>query len=238
MSLFHNPINIQKFRSTNAIWNEMKLNSPMSVGYVTNLIESRTFTSKEEWRDFYYASGQERLDCLKTKGYSKDYHLNYGRTEEELKTYGKQMFDEIQRRGNTLNITLAECVFMVKFRVMGETWNGVIMREKNTIDTLEKQFPTLTFLKVDGADDYKYAIDYEVYFGETLISAIQIKPLSYEKGNSPEIMKAKYANKAKNELYVEEKNVPVHYVYSKIDGTILNPEIISRIYIMDIQNVA
>lgn len=230
MNLFENPINIQKFRSTNAIWNEMKLNSPMSVGYVTNLIESRSFETKEEWRDFYYESGKQRLELLKNKGYNKEFSLNFGRTEEELREYGKKMFLEIQRRGNPLQITLPECVFMVKYRVMGETWNGVIMREKNTVETLYRYLPMLSFVKVDGEADYKYGIDYEVYQGTQLVCAIQIKPLSYEKGSSPEILKAKHANKTKNELYMNEKGVPVHYIYSKIDGSVINADIVSKIY--------
>ena len=61
MDLFQNLIDLNKFKSTNAIWNELKLNSPWSVGYVTNLIESSIFSSKEEWRDYYYNSGKERL---------------------------------------------------------------------------------------------------------------------------------------------------------------------------------
>ncbi|MFF2531368.1 MjaI family restriction endonuclease [Brevibacillus sp. NPDC058079] len=229
MDLFHNQIDAKKFRSTNAMWNAMKMNSPMSVGYVTNLIESRSFSAKEEWRDYYYESGRERLILIEKNGSTKDLHLNYGRTEEELKKLGEKMYAELEKRGNLLGITLAECVYMVKYRVMGETWNGVVMREKNTIQKLENFFPTFSFCKVDGAIDYKYAIDYEVFHGSILVCALQIKPLSYEKGSSPEILKAKFGNKAKNELYEKEKGVPVFYVYSKIDGAVLNQEVIEKL---------
>ncbi|ADO59994.1 MjaI family restriction endonuclease [Paenibacillus polymyxa] len=227
MELFQNLIELRKFRSTNAMWNSLQLNSPMSVGYVTNLIESRTFSNKEEWRDFYYQSGHERIRLGSIRGMSKELNLNYGRTEEELKGYGQKMYAELQKSGNPLNITLAECVFMVKYRVMGETWNGVIMREKNTIENMTKIFPYCSFEKVEGEADYKYAIDYEMCLEGRLVCALQIKPMSYEKGFSPEIMKAKRANKAKNDLYVKENGVPVYYVYSKADGTIINHDVVS-----------
>ncbi|WPS85318.1 MjaI family restriction endonuclease (plasmid) [Brevibacillus halotolerans] len=229
MTLFHNKIDPKKFRSTNAIWNELKLNSPMSVGYVTNLIESRSFLNKEEWRDFYYKSGRERQILIEKNGYAKDLYLNYGRTEEELQKLGEKMFAELQKRGNYLGITLAECVYMVKYRVMGETWNGVVMREKNTVQSLENLFPSYSFQKVDGAIDYKYGVDYEIYNGSRLVCALQVKPRSYEKGSTPEILKAKLGNKAKNDLYEKEQGVPVLYVYSKIDGTILNKDVIHQL---------
>jgi hypothetical protein len=239
MELFQNAIEIKKFRFTNAIWNALKLNSPMNVGYVTNLIESRTFCTKEEWREFYYESGKKRLQLERQNGFSKDLNQNYGRTEDELRISGKKLFAELERQGNPLNITLAECVFMVKYRVIGETWNGVIMREKNTVKNLGKLFPNYLFKKVDGEIDYKYGIDYEVYIKDQLVCALQIKPMSYEKGISPEIMKAKNANRAKNELYLKEKGVSVFYVYSKVDGTLINQEILTLLnQYLEVKSVA
>ena len=53
-------INKDKFRSTNAKWNELMLNDPWSVGYVSTLIEASNWKSKEEWEETYYASGAVR----------------------------------------------------------------------------------------------------------------------------------------------------------------------------------
>jgi len=64
MDLFQNLLDAQKFKATNALWNELGLNSPWSIGYATNLIESSEFSSKEDWRDFYFDSGQKRLALI------------------------------------------------------------------------------------------------------------------------------------------------------------------------------
>ena len=53
-------IDKDKFRSTNAKWNELMLNDPWSVGYVSTLIEASNWKSKEEWEETYYASGAVR----------------------------------------------------------------------------------------------------------------------------------------------------------------------------------
>ena len=53
-------IDAEKFRSTNAPWNNLMLNDPWSVGYVTTLIELVPFEKKEDWENFYYESGQKR----------------------------------------------------------------------------------------------------------------------------------------------------------------------------------
>ena len=42
-------IDADLFRSTNDAWNKLMLNDPWSVGYVTSLIESKQWKSKEEW---------------------------------------------------------------------------------------------------------------------------------------------------------------------------------------------
>ncbi len=60
MDSFKNKLDIKRFNSTNGLWNNMKLNSPWSVGYVTSLIQSKTFQNKEEWEQFYYDSGELR----------------------------------------------------------------------------------------------------------------------------------------------------------------------------------
>lgn len=60
MDEFINRLNIALFESTNGLWNDLMLNDPWSVGYVTTLIEMKTFDNKEDWESFYYESGEER----------------------------------------------------------------------------------------------------------------------------------------------------------------------------------
>ena len=59
-NVFILPIDAEKFRSTNDMWNKLMLNDPWSVGYVSSLIETKEWQTKEEWENFYYNSGEER----------------------------------------------------------------------------------------------------------------------------------------------------------------------------------
>lgn len=234
MESFHNAVDLRKFQSTNGIWNRMELNHPMKVGYVSTLIESRPFHTKEEWRDFYYHSGKERLRIAKEQGVdlslpsqeAKFLNGNYGRTENELRLLGKQMHNGLLKEGNPYAITLSECIYMVKYRIMGETWNGIHLREMNTLKNLQKGFPGIQFKKVSGEIDFNYGIDFELYQNEILICALQIKPPSYQRGTSKAIMEAKKSNDRKNQSYQKIFGRPVFYIYSKSNGQILNTNIL------------
>lgn len=244
-------IDSAKFRSTNATWNNLMLNDPWSVGYVTTLIELRPFIKKEDWEESYYDSGMERerligrLD-MKVQEYLNDEQLvrnnksqvvqmgydlknlntQYGRTKERLYKKGQILYENVKDNG--LELTVDECFECVRFRVICETWNGVIVRERNTVQTLKKFFPELEFRKVSGEMDHKYAVDYEVYKNNILSSAIQIKPQSYT-WNAPYIVKAKNANKLKNKEYYNKFIVNVFDVISDSRGNVLNQEVLKHL---------
>ena len=240
MTGFTNHIDTNKYRATNAPWNKLRLNDPWSVGYVTSLIESENFKTKEEWESFYYDSGKKRnktiaslpadkqliiKDFSKVNNYQnlpwdiKNVNTQHGRTKEDLSKKGKILYDYMQSNTSS-NITLEECCECVRFRVICETWNGVCLREHNTINNLKNNyFSELRFEKVSGENDFLYAIDYEVYQDERLICAIQIKPKSYT-WNAPYLTNAKIANNKKNKNYEHLKSVNVYYIYSKNSGEI------------------
>jgi len=205
-------MNDEKFRSTNAAWNNLGLNKPSSVGYVSNLIDSRTFNKREEWEAFYYESGAERLRKPNASP------SQFGRTKEELREKAQILYNAVKDNG--FGLTLDECFECVRFRVICETWNGIVLRERNTIKTLEGQYPTWVFKKTTGEVDYEYAVDYEVYKDKSLIAAVQIKPVSYLKDNHY-IDKAKRKNKEKNSLYIQKFGVPVYEIISESSGTIV-----------------
>lgn len=240
-----------KFRSTNATWNNLLLNDPWSVGYVTTLIELVPFVKKEDWEAFYYESGQERelaLSKLKPEIQNivndeslirlnrttvsqlswdlKNLNTQYGRTIEILQKKGQILYEAVKNNG--LGLTVDECFKCVRFRVICETWNGVIVRERNTIEKLKKSFPDSEFRKVSGKMDHTYAVDYEVYKNDKLSVAIQIKPQSYT-WNAPYIQKARTANKYKNEEYFNKFNVRVFNVISDSKGNIVNSEILKSL---------
>jgi len=240
-----------KFKSTNSLWNDLRLRDPWSVGYVTILIEMKTFNSKEEWENYYYETGLERETKIKELQNTlqeklndellsltnereiydmswdlKNLNLNYGRTKERLHRKGEILHENAVKKG--LNITLVECIEAVRFRTICQTWNGIILRERNTVSVLKNKFSTLEFISTNGDFDYKYAVDYELKKNGELICGIQIKPKSYL-GNVPYLIKAQNANLRKNRLYTDEFGVPVYNVISKREGEIINHEVINKI---------
>ncbi|WP_375181429.1 hypothetical protein [Chryseobacterium sp.] len=244
-------IPLEKFRSTNAVWNELMLNDPWSVGYVTTLIELVPFEKKEDWENYYYNSGASRDELIdklnaneksvlnneslvrtnKTQVDNLDWNLKnlntqYGRTINQLRHKSEILFESVKNNG--LNLTLNDCFECVRFRVICETWNGVIVRERNTIKKLQTLFPNLNFKKVSGEMDHTFAVDYEVLKDGVLISAIQIKPPSYF-WNAPYIRNARNANKYKNEKYQKQFNVTVFDVISDSTGNIRNQEILKEL---------
>ena len=244
-------IDAEKFRSTNAPWNNLMLNDPWSVGYVTTLIELVPFEKKEDWEKFYYESGQKREaeismlspdlqhtvndeSLIRVNKNSvnqlswdlKNLNTQYGRTKESIQKKGLILFNEVKNNG--LGLTVEECIECVRYRVICETWNGVIVRERNTVQNLLKQFPTTEFRKVSGEMDHTFAVDYEVYKNGVLTAAIQIKPQSYT-WNAPYIQKARNANKHKNQEYYKKFGVQVYDIISDSRGNIVNADVLKNL---------
>lgn len=242
-------IDPEKFRSTNDMWNKLMLNDPWSVGYVTSLIETKEWQSKEEWECFYYDSGQERKRLLNNslnktilEDFSLPLHNNdkicslpwndrnlntqYGRTKDDLMARANCLYANVKNNG--YNLTLDECFECVRFRTICETWNGIIVRENNTISVLKKLFPKIEFKKTDGNIDHTYAVDYELFNDGILVCGIQIKPKSYL-GKAPYLVNARYANQKKYAAYKKLHNVDVLTIISKSSGEIQNNEIIESI---------
>ena len=247
MDEFILPIDANKFRSTNGKWNELHLNDPWSVGYVSTLIELQEWQSKEEWERFYYNSGAERArllgsnaalleNYLLTITHSgkiaslpwgiKNLNTQYGRTVDDLRRRAQTLYNAVKNNG--YGLTEEDCFQCVRFRVICETWNGIILRENNTIETLKRLFPMCEFRKVPGEIDHTYAVDFEVVCNGRLICALQIKPKSYT-WNAPYIQKARYANTKKNTAYTNKFGVPVWNVISTSKGVIQNEDVISKI---------
>jgi hypothetical protein len=225
-------IDQKKFSSTNGPWNKLRLNDPWSVGYVTTLIELKEFKTKEEWEEFYYKSGSDRKEKISHLAEDlkvvleneqlvltnkatvdnlgsdiKTINSQYGRTKEDFQKKANLLLEYM--RQHDIEISLDECAECVRYRVICETWNGVIIRERNTISTLKNLYTLTEFRKATSEKDYDYAVDYEAFKTGNLVYAIQIKPKSYL-WNAPYIQSARNANKRKQTKYSEEHKVPVY----------------------------
>lgn len=208
----------------------MGLNHPSRVGMVSRLIQDKTFSGPEEWEEYYFDSGEKRLLYISKYGDKKAFNTNYGRTRKELEAIGEELFGGVEQRGNPLNLTLEECVECVFYRVLGETWNGIILREENTVKNIGSIFsrlfpgrPELDFRKTTGEEDSRYAVDYEVYTAKgSLLVGLQVKPVSYRKSSKTVMGDIHEVNLKKNEDYKQDKGANVIYVYSDIQGNLDN----------------
>ena len=251
MDEFENTLNIGKFESTNGIWNQLMLNDPWSVGYVTTLIESKIFKSKEDWESFYYSSGEQRNNQLsklpqdisnklndeqlvridkpqieRMEWDMKNLNYQFGRTKEQFNIKGNILFKEAQKRN--IEISEEECIEAVRYRTVCQTWNGVVIREQRTIALLKQIFPSIIFEKTIGEFDYEFAVDYQLNYKGKLICGIQIKPNSYVVSNAPYVRAAREANRKKNESYIQKYGVRVFdIIFEK--GNILNKQVLEEI---------
>ncbi|GAB3530893.1 hypothetical protein GCM10027443_12280 [Pontibacter brevis] len=248
---FDLPVGVARFRSTNNAWNELMLGDPWSVGHLTTLIELKTFKTKEEWETFYYQSGEERGRLLQRwdaptqsmlqnelliktnpdfvhdlSWNLKNLNTQFGRTQERLYRKGEILYNHV--RDNGYGLSVEECFQCVRFRVICETWNRVVEREKNTIRTLQNMFPHVVFQEVSEEMYHTYAVDYEAYVDGELRYALQVKPESYT-GNTTYLLNARQANSRKNQLYTARFGAPVYEVISDHDGNILYPDVLKNL---------
>jgi hypothetical protein len=251
MDLFQLSIDKKLFEQTNTLWNKLMLNAPWSVGYVSTLIENKSFSAKEDWESYYYQSGSERTRLLNSLSPNHQKMLNdeklirtdkntikelsseliaintqYGRTKKQLAFKGNILFQDAIT--SKIPITKKDCVEAVRFRTICQTWNGIIIREKNTIKEMSDIFTDCTFAKTDGEFDHLYAVDYLMYKNKQLVCGIQIKPQSYM-SKVPYVNKAKKTNERKNSRFKEKYDRPVWDIISELNGTIINKIALSKI---------
>jgi hypothetical protein len=243
----HN-INPEHFQQSNALWNKLRLNDPWSVGYVSNLIRKKVFTSYSEWEEYYFQSGLYRKNYIdkKTPAVAKFYNnylldhkeinilsegtrkINYfcGRTKEELTEKGKYLHSILSQ---TIPITEQECVDTVLFRVLGETWNGIIVREVNTVENIRALIVNADIRDVSSNTDYDLGVDYELFIDGILKCGLQIKPESYA-GDAAYLRAAKFANYGKHLEYEKKRGAPVITLMVNIDGCIDHYEALLKVH--------
>lgn len=232
---------------TNNIWNSLGLNSRWNIGEISSLIKGKIFKTKQDWEDYYYSSGKDRLDRMKyysTKAINEansvianykdsemvDINSKYGRTKEDL--YNKALFFQhfTAKDSNLSHLSVEDCFELIKKRVIDETWDGIVLRERNTIDKLSKLLPKFTFLETDSDKDCDYGVDYEIYYNKNLILGLQIKPESYKNGKDKDYLKKAWQiNETKHSKYRKDFNRDIIYIFSDLDGTILDKTNINQL---------
>lgn len=229
------------FQKTNGPWNALRLNAPWSIGYTTGLLLSREFTSYLDWQAYYFETGEKRNKLLSAlpltvqkeangladtpidrRNIAYKYpqldkiNKNYGRTKIQLLDKGTILHNYLVK----INIPIEPryCTQAVYYRVLGETWNGVI-REKQCFDQIQLLLPQVRIQKVDPSFDHTYAVDGLLYRDQELLFGVQIKPNSYM-STKPYILKARRSNVRKNEKFTKKYKVPVLDLYYDHQGRI------------------
>jgi len=228
-------------QKSNEIWNLLALNAPWSVGLTSYLIRQSHFLDFQAWKRFYFSSGDQRLQLMAdlmpdiqrvlreasptyarlVLGDLSDYEFlthRYGRSSAEF-DHKAEILSQGYFAHTGEDLLVKEARELIEYRVLGETWNGIYIRETLAIARLKTDFPQVSFKPINAQLDYLYGVDYLISKNEQLIAGLQIKPLSYG-SQKPYVQKAKAANKAKNEKFTGVYERPVFTILCSQQGEI------------------
>ena len=104
------------------------------------------------------------------------------------------------------------CYEYTKFRVLGQTWNGMLT-EISLINELQEKFPNVEFKKADYDLDENYFTDWEAYSKGKLFLGLQVKPITYKFMNTPYQNQAKLNHDVQRTKYKNEFKVPHFLIY-------------------------
>ena len=132
-------------------------------------------------------------------------------------TMGVDILKEVANKISEItNLSLDVCFDYVKFRVLGQTWNGML-NEINLILELKDEFPNIDFKKADYDLDENYFTDWEAYSNNKLFLGLQIKPITYMYMNTPYQNQAKLNHERQRTNYKEKFKVPHFLIYYEND---------------------
>lgn len=129
------------------------------------------------------------------------------------------------------NLSEDICFDYVKFRVLGQTWNGML-NEINLIEELKQEFPNIDFKKADYDLDENYFTDWEAYSNDTLFLGLQIKPITYKYMNTPYQNQAKLNHERQRTNYKEKFKVPHFLIYYENGELFEKQKVLNQINIL------
>lgn len=129
------------------------------------------------------------------------------------------------------NLSEDICFDYVKFRVLGQTWNGML-NEISLIYELKEEFPNIDFKKADYDLDENYFTDWEAYSNDKLFLGLQIKPITYMYMNTPYQNQAKLNHERQRTNYKEKFKVPHFLIYYENGKLYEKQRIINQINIL------
>ena len=156
----------------------------------------------------------------------KDWYLFY----ESI--MGIDILKDVSNKINEItNLSKVVCFDYVKFRVLGQTWNGML-NEINLISELKDEFPNIDFKKADYDLDENYFTDWELYSNDKLLLGLQIKPITYSYMNTPYQNQAKLNHERQRTNYKEKFKVPHFLIYYENDKLYDKQMVLNKINII------
>ncbi len=124
-----------------------------------------------------------------------------------VEDFGKNLFEAQEEFWGEIRYSQEECIQWEYDLFITQSLKGGKMEQKaiSELKSELSEYGKINFKEANEFIDNKHRIDVEVFFGERLISGIQIKPNSYRKIRD----EVKYRNKAANTKYDAE----VFYLY-------------------------
>lgn len=211
--------NTKAFRASNKPWNDLHLNRTANIGAVMFLIKESKAISFNEWEEFYFKSGAERIQLLRgwvdRESFRRINH-DYGRTADDLLKIAKEFADNI-------NVPIETAYNYVYIRVIDETWLGY-SRELTAISEIKnlcQQYSNITISDVDSYKDADFAVDFEIRKDNLLRLGIQLKSTKYKNSDLIAVDEIKEINAKKNKHYFNKYGAEVMYLYFN-NGHIVN----------------
>lgn len=219
-------IDSRKLSKTNKVWNELMFNSQHVVGSVMGIIKKYNPKTIDEFKEFYYKSGEERETHIKeiqheywinldnpteireaviNNKYSLrnifDLNNDYGRTRAYIKLLAKDF-------ARVANLSEEEAFEQVEHRLFYESFKGELLEQK-AIKNLRTKYPNVLFRKATQHEDSYYAVDFIGEQAGKVMLGVQVKPCTY-------LYKEEFQhkeNRNKNELFKKDYGAEVVYSF-------------------------
>lgn len=189
------------------IINKNKYNYSCYIGACTKLISECNPTTFEEWELFYN-------NYMESSGLRNKLNLIIIKLSIQYK------------------IPIEDLKEVFKTRAIDNTWSGYLRENKGKI--LIEELIGLKLKHSSYENDSKLGVDYFGYYDNDLVVGIQIKPLSYIKGNGSQILRDKAINKKKYEEFYKKYGVKIVEVAINIEKNCIEygeNELVKEVYL-------
>lgn len=254
MDLYINSLEKDKYKALNRVWIDMGLGSPHIAGLLFSLIEGKAFSTYEKWEKHYLQSGTKRLKLLqrysekfaeiaKNPGAQEKkliswpvYKINYfhGRTQPEIDGIAATLYNQSVKESNIFNITPLDADNFVTFKLIGEPWNFELFRYSKTLTQLGNNFPDLQIRRARMTFVQQYGFQSFLMYDQKPRAGVFIKSPAWI--NLHNILYQLQDEETKKlDAYRNEFDTDIFILYSRVDGTIVNPDEVSRMASFQLQ---